>query len=250
MYTKVKTAKEIENMRASGQILAEILEEVRLRAKAGVTGKEIDEFVLKQATLRNAKCSFKGYGGFPAHICISRNDEIVHGIPTDVPFKKGDVVSFDFGITYNGMITDSAITMVIDERPEGDKKRLIEATENSLYLGLEEVDANDHMGDIGANIQAVLDEANLGIVRELVGHGVGHEVHEQPDIPNYGIAGTGPALKKGMTLAIEPMATLGDHAISIDDDKWTIRTKDGSLSAHFEHTVLVLDDGCEILTKL
>lgn len=250
MYTQIKTVKEIENMRASGQILAEILEQVQEKAKAGITGKEIDEFVLKQATLRDAKCSFKGYGGFPAHICISRNDEIVHGIPTDVPFQKGDIVTFDFGITYKGMITDSAITVLIDEPLEGDKKRLLEATENSLYIGLEEVDANDHIGDIGANIQAVLEQAKLGIVRELVGHGVGHEVHEQPDIPNYGVAGTGPSLKKGMTLAIEPMATLGDPAIKVDDDKWTIRTKDGSLSAHFEHTVLVLEDGCEILTKL
>lgn len=250
MYTRVKTAKEIENIRTSGRILAEILEGIRDEAHEGVTGKDIDEYVLKMASLTGGRCAFKGYNGFPGHICISVNDEIVHGIPNKKPFKKGDVVSFDFGINYKGMITDSAFTMVIDEEPSGDKKRLIEATEASLYAGLEEVDADDHMGDIGFNIEQVLKDAKLGIIEELVGHGVGHAVHEEPDIPNYGKMGTGPTMKKGMTLAIEPMATLGGKEIKLDDDGWTIRTADGSLAAHFEHTVLVTDDGCEILTKI
>ncbi len=250
MYTRVKSAKEIDAMRTGGRILAEILEGIKDEAHEGVTGKDIDDFVLKMASLAGAKCAFKGYNGFPGHICISVNDEIVHGIPNDTPFKKGDVVSFDFGILYGGLVTDSAFTMVIDEYPSGDVKRLIEATEASLYNGLEEIDAGDHTGDIGAQIEAVLREANLGIIEELVGHGVGHSVHEEPDIPNYGKAGTGPVMKKNMTLAIEPMATLGGKEIKVDDDGWTIRTADGSLAAHFEHTILVTDDGCEILTAL
>jgi len=250
MFTRVKTAKEIINMRASGQILAEILEEVRAMADEGVTGQEIDDFVLKKASLAGARCSFKGYNGYPAHICISINDVINHGIPGSKPLKKGDVATFDFGITYNGMITDSALTMIVGEEPSGDKKRLCEATETALYAGLEEIDADDHIGDVSAAIQGVLEQAGLGIVRELVGHGVGHVVHEQPDVPNYGRAGSGPLLKKGMTLAIEPIATLGDGTMTVDDDGWTIRSRDGSLAAQFEHTILVTDDGCEILTKL
>lgn len=250
MYTRVKTAKEIENMRTSGRILALILAQVRELAREGVTGREIDDFVGREAVLAKAKCAFAGYSGFPGNICISLNDGIVHGIPTDQPFKKGDIVSFDFGISYNGMITDSAFTMVVDEQPAGDTKRLIEATETSLYVGLEQIDASSHVGDIGASVQSVLERANLGIIQELVGHGVGHEVHEMPDIPNYGKSGHGPVLKKNMTIAIEPMATLGDSKIITDSDGWTIRTADGSLSAHFEHTILVLEDGCEILTSL
>ena len=250
MYTRVKTAKEIENMRISGRILAEVLEGIKDEAHEGVSGKDIDEYVLKMTSIAGGKSAFKGYNGFPGHICISVNDEIVHGIPNDTPFKKGDVVSFDFGVSYKGMITDSAFTIVIDEQPTGDKKRLIEATEASLYAGLEEIDAGDHMGDIGFNIEQVLRQANLGIIEELVGHGVGHAVHEEPDIPNYGKMGTGPIMKKGMTLAIEPMATLGGKEIKMDADGWTIRTADGSLAAHFEHTILVTDDGCEILTAI
>lgn len=250
MYTRVKTAKEIENMRTSGRILALILAQVRELAREGVTGLEIDDFVGREAVLAKAKCAFAGYSGFPGNICISLNDEIVHGIPNDNPFKKGDLVSFDFGISYNGMITDSAFTMIVDEQPAGDKKRLIEATETSLYVGLEQIDANSHVGDIGASVQSVLEHADLGIIQELVGHGVGHEVHEMPDIPNYGKSGHGAALKKNMTIAVEPMATLGGNKILTDSDGWTIRTADGSLSAHFEHTILVLEDGCEILTSL
>jgi len=249
MFTRVKTAKEIINMRASGQILAEILEEVRAMACEGVTGREIDDFVLKKASLAGARCSFKGYRGYPAHICISVNDVINHGIPGAKPLKKGDVATFDFGITYNGMITDSAFTMVVGEEPSGDKKRLLDATETALYAGLEEIDADDHTGDISAAVQGVLEQAGLGIVRELVGHGIGHVVHEQPDIPNYGRAGSGPLLKKGMTLAIEPMLTLGGEETRVLADDWTVVTADGSWSAHFEHTVAITDGDPLILTE-
>ncbi len=251
MYTQVKTAKEIDNMRASGQILAEILEGVRGIANVGVTGKKVDDFVYAQATKAKVTCVFKGYNGYPANICISTNDVVNHGIPDNKPFKKGDVISFDFGVSYNGMITDSAITVVIGGEASGDKKRLVEATEASLYAGLEQVEANCRIGDIGFAISQVLAQAGLGIVQELVGHGVGHMIHELPDVPNYGKAGSGPLLKKGMTIAVEPITTLGNGTVTFDDkDGWTIRTADKSLSAQFEHTVLVTNDGCEILTKL
>lgn len=250
MYTRVKTAKEIANLRVSGRILAEILAQVADKAVEGVSGKQIDSFVLKQALAAGARCSFKNYNGFPGHICISKNDEVVHGIPGYKKFKKGDVVSFDFGITYGGMITDSAFTMVIGGEPKGEVSRLLETTEESLYAGLEEIEAGDSVGDISNAIEKVLRPAGLGIFKELVGHGVGHEIHEQPDIPNYGRAGVGPKLKRNMSVAIEPMASLGKADIKTDDDGWTIRTVDGSIAAHYEHTILVTDDGCEILTAL
>ncbi len=250
MFTRVKTADEIENLRKSGRILAEILQGVREIAKPGVSGLDIDAFVASEAEGVHAGCAFKGYNGFPGNICISTNDEVVHGIPTDRPFEKGDVVKFDFGINFGGMITDAAFTMVIGEQPTGDKKRLLESTEAALYRGLEEIQAGVHVGDISAAVESALKDTGLGIVRDLVGHGVGHQVHEQPDIPNYGRAGRGPILKKHMSLAIEPIITLGDYNVKVDADGWTMRTVDGSLAAQFEHTILVLDDGCEILTKL
>lgn len=251
MYSRVKSAKEIENMRASGRILAEILEYVQEMAQPGVTGVEIDEFVAKQAYKANAKCVFNGYNGYPANICISPNEVVNHGIPNTKPFRQGDVISFDFGIGYNGMITDSAITLVVGEEPNGDKKRLLEITEGSLYDGLEQVEANCRVGDISAAIGKTLEYFGLGIVKELVGHGVGHAIHEQPDIPNYGRANTGPILKKGMTIAVEPITTLGNGEVTFDTkDGWTIRSADKTLSAQFEHTVLVTNDGCEILTKV
>src|SRR3990167_4030889 len=239
MFTRVKSTSEIENLRKSGRISAEILQGVREVAKPGVTGLDVDAFVASEADGVKATCAFAGYNGFPGNICISNNDEVVHGIPNGKPFKKGDVMTFDFGINYGGMITDSAFTMVIGEEPSGDKKRLIETTEAALYRGLESIEAGGRVGDIGAAIGTVLDDAGLGIVRELVGHGVVHSVHEQPDIPNYGRVGHGSILKKNMSLAIEPIVTLGDYKVKIDEDGWTIRTVDGSLAAQFEHTILV-----------
>ncbi len=247
MFTRVKTAEEITNMRESGRMLAAILKQIPERAVPGATGKQIADFCKKELKAFGAKAPFLGYGGFPDVICISPNDVVVHGIPNDAPFKDGDVVGFDFGVDYKGMITDSAFTMVVGASTKT-KKRLLKETERSLYAGIEQVKDGVRTGDIAAGVQKVLEAANLGIVRDLVGHGVGHSVHEDPNIPNYGMAGTGSALKAGMTIAIEPMATLGDYHVKIDKDGWTIRTVDGSLAAHFEHTVLITDDGYEILT--
>lgn len=250
MFTRVKTTIELANLRVSGQKTAEILHKIRGFVEPGVSGHDVSHMVSNELANMGVVSAFKGYNGFSDVICISVNDEVVHGIPNDKPFKKGDVVSFDFGVVYNSMISDSAFTMVVGEEPSGDKKRLLEATEASLYAGLEALRDGVTVGDIGAGIEKVLKEAKLGIIQELVGHGVGHSLHETPDIPNYGRAGDGPSLEAGMTIAIEPMATLGKSDIKTDSDGWTIRTQDSSLAAHFEHTVLITQNGYEILTKL
>lgn len=247
MFTRVKTPGEIENMRASGKILASILMRVKEITQPGMTGLEISDFVDKELKKCDATGPFKGYMGYPHAICISINDEVVHGIPSGRLFNEGDVIGFDFGVKFKGMITDSAFSMVVGKSTKT-KKQFLKATEQSLYAGIERVKDSVRVGDISAAIQKVLDQHNLGIVRELVGHGVGHEVHEDPNIPNYGMAGKGPLLKAGMTIAIEPMSTLGGFRVKMDSDGWTIRTADGSLSAHFEHTVLITRNGYEILT--
>lgn len=248
MFTRVKSPAEIEAMRESGGILAHTLQTISKKIEPGMNGKDVAALARQEVEALGGKPSFLGYQGFPDVICISVNDEIVHGIPKDAPFQEGDLVSFDFGVTSKGMITDSAFSMFIGDAPSKDAERLLKTTEQSMYAGIDTLKNGVRVGDIAAAIERVLKREKLGIVRELVGHGVGHELHEDPNIPNYGIAGTGPKLSSGMTIAIEPMATLGAHDISIDKDGWTIRTRDGSLAAHFEHTILITESGYEILT--
>lgn len=250
MYNKVKTSQEVEAIRESGRMLATVLEKVVAAAKPGVTGLEIDELANSELKKLGGVPAFLGYHGFPNSICISINDSVVHGIPNDRPFKDGDVVGFDFGVTYNGMITDAARTVIVGEPSKKAVEDLVKETKKSLDMAINAVRNGGSIGDISEAAQRVMDRGGYGIVRDLVGHGVGHNVHEEPEIPNYGLKGTGPKLKSGMTIAIEPMATMGDWRVVIDPDGWTIRTRDGSLSAHFEDTVLVTDDGCEILTRL
>lgn len=250
MFTRVKTPEEIENIRVAGGMLAAILQTIDKEVVAGMTGKDTSEIAKRELKKLGGEPSFLGFGGFPDVICISINDEIVHGIPDDRPFKDGDLVSFDFGVTYKDMVTDSAFSKFIGGKaPSKDAERLLKGTERSMYAGIDTLKNGVRVGDIASSIERVLRRENLSIVRELVGHGVGHELHEGPDIPNYGVAGTGPKLSANMTIAIEPMATLGTHQISVDDDGWTIRTRDGSLSAHFEHTILITEHGHEILTE-
>lgn len=248
---KQKTAAEIEAMREGGKILAQIFEGLKKQVKAGVTEKELDAWVDAEIKARGAIATYKtDEVKFPAAICISTNEQIVHSIPSDYVLQDGDVVSFDLVITYKNMKTDSAFTMVVGGKPNGVQKHLIQATERSLYAGIDAIKGPVRVGDIGAAIEKVLSDAKLGIIRELVGHGVGHEMHESPEIPNYGRKGSGPLLNPGDTIAIEPMATLGGEKISVEDDGWTISTWDGSIAAHFEHTVLITEDGAEILTQL
>ncbi len=248
---KPKTEAEINAMREGGRILAEILNGVRAIAKPGVSEKEVDAWVEAEIKARGAIATYKtNEVNFPAAICISTNDQIVHSIPTDYVFQTGDVVGFDLVIEYKGMKTDSAFTMVIGDAPSSAQKHLLRATEQSLYAGIDAIKGPVRVGDISAAIEAVLQSAKLGIIRELVGHGVGHEMHEAPEVPNYGRKGTGPLLSPGDTIAIEPMATLGGEKIVQESDGWTLSTRDGSLAAHFEHTVLITEDGAEVLTQL
>jgi methionyl aminopeptidase len=253
MQTGLKTDAQIQAMREGGKILATIYRDLKEYVHAGMTELEVDAWVEKEISRHGAIATYKtSEVNFPNVICISVNDEIVHSVPTEYVFEKGDVVSFDLVITYKGMKTDSAFTMVVDEQPAGVKKHLLNVTQRSLYAGIDAIKGPVYTGDIGAAIEKVLKDGKLGIIRDLVGHGVGLEMHMDPEVPNYGRKGAGVLLKPGDTIAIEPMATLGGEKIITDThgDGWTISTRDGSLAAHFEHTVLVTEDGVEILTSL
>lgn len=248
-----KTEAQINAMRECGKILATIFDGLKKQLKPGMTGLDADAWVEAEIKRLGAEATYKtSEVGFPNVICISVNDAVVHGVPTDEPFESGDVVGFDLVIAYKGMKTDSAFTVVIGEAPKGAVKHLVSQTERSLMAGIDAIKGDGtHIGDISAAVEAVLESANLGIVRELVGHGVGLEMHMPPEVPNYGAKGTGPILRAGDTIAIEPMASLGDERVKGPlEDKWTYATRDGSLSAHFEHTVLITADGAEILTML
>jgi len=242
MQTKVKTNQEIKDIRISGQMLANVLQLLSPKVVPGITTKELADIAAKELKALGGKPAFLGYGGFPDVICISRNEEVVHGIPGLEVVEAGDLVSLDFGVDYNGMITDSAITVVAGNST-GEKRKLLKGTEEALMAGVNVVKNGVKTGDIGAAVEKVMLQYGFGIVRDLVGHGVG-----EPDIPNYGVVGTGKALQTGMTIAIEPMSTLGSERVVLDKDGWTISTYDKSLSAHFEHTVLILEDSAEILT--
>lgn len=245
-----KTVEEIQAMREGGRILAAIFEGLKKQVAPGVREIDLDAWVDAEIRRYGAQATYKtDEVRFPAAICISTNDQIVHSIPTEYTLQKGDLVSFDLVITYKGMKTDSAFSMVVGGAPSGVQKHLLQATEQSLYAGIDAIKGSVRVGDISVAIEQVLRKAKLGIIRELVGHGVGHEMHESPDIPNYGRAGTGPLLTPGDTIAIEPMATLGGEKIVVADDGWTIHTWDGSLAAHFEHTVLITEAGAEVLTR-
>lgn len=248
MYTKVKTEPEIQAMREGGRMLASVLQHVKKNMQVGMTTQDLSNEAGDELKRLGAKPAFLGYQGFPEPLCVSVNDEVVHGIPDKARIiEDGDIVSMDFGVLHKNMITDAAISVIVGkENPED--TALLKATHKALHAGISQLCDGVRVGDIAQAVQAVLDSAGYGIVRELVGHGVGHQVHEDPNIPNYGRAGTGPRLEAGMTIAIEPMATIGNHRVKIDDDGWTVRTRDGLRSAHFEHTVLITQNGAEVLT--
>lgn len=251
MHTRVKSKKEIEAMREGGKMLATVLNSLKAQVSPGLTTKELANFAADELKSLGGEPSFLNYQGFPDVICISVNNEVVHGIPSpERVIKKGDIVSLDFGVTYRGMITDGAVSVIVGQAHEKAHKKLLQETEKSLYIGIRSVRNGVRTGDVGAAIQKVLDKGGYGIVRDLVGHGVGHSLHEDPNIPNYGRPHTGPWLEAGMTIAIEPMATLGGYQVGVANNGWTILTLDDSLSAHFEHTLLITENGAEILTKL
>jgi methionyl aminopeptidase len=251
MQTRIKTANEITAMRESGRMLATVLSMLKGEVVAGITTKKLADSATQELKALGGQPSFLGYQGFPDVICISINNEVVHGIPRDDKIvQTGDIVSLDFGVTYKGMITDAAISVIAGKPLSQTHVNLLKYTEQSMLAGIASLHDNVRAGDIGAAIEAVLKAHKYGIVRDLVGHGVGHELHEDPNIPNYGRPNTGPWLAEGTTIAIEPMATLGTDRVYVADDGWTILTQDNSWAAHFEHSVLITTDGAEILTTV
>lgn len=244
-----KTKEEIERMREGGRRLARILQELRSCVKVGVSELELNRLAGDLAQKNQGEPSFLGYRDYPANLCVSVNNEVVHGVPKNRTFNEGDVVSLDFGFLYQGRYTDSAITFGVG-KISNQAQKLIEVTKKALEIGIAKVRAGNRLGDISFAIQNYVERIGFSVVRDLVGHGVGRKVHEDPRVPNFGRANEGVRLKIGMTLAIEPMVNVGTWKVKLLPDKWTFVTADGKLSAHFEHTVAITRDGCEILTKM
>jgi len=245
-----KSPPEIEKLRNSGRLVREILEEMRRRVQPGVTTLDLERFAEKRLRQLGVAPAFKGYRGYPCCLCASVNEEIVHGIPSGRRvLKAGDIVSLDLGIVLKGYYGDSALTVPVGEISEPLKK-LLRVTEESLELAIQHVRAGNRLGDISAAVQQHAERNGFSVVREFVGHGIGREMHEEPQIPNFGKPGHGPLLKPGMVLAIEPMVTEGGNAVRVLDDHWTAVTADGGYSAHFEHMVAVTSNGPDVLTRL
>ncbi len=249
----IKTKKEIDYIRESCRIVAEVLQLVKSNVRPGVRTKELDIIADDYILSNNAKAAFKGYsqGGssinYPASICTSIDDAVVHGIPGDRVLKDGEILSIDVGVNKNGYFGDAALSVAVGEISE-QKKKLLEVTEKSLYLGIEHARNNNRVHDISAAVQKFVEANGFSVVRDLCGHGVGKFLHEDPAIPNFGKKGTGPKLKNGMTIALEPMVNIGTYQVKTASDGWTILTADGSASAHFEHTIVINDSKPEILT--
>jgi len=244
-----KSEREIALMRQAGKIVASVLLILKEYVKPGIKTKELDVIAEREVKRLGGKPSFKNYKGFPACICVSINDEIVHGIPGQRVLKEGDIVSLDFGAIYEGYQGDAAITVGAGKiSPEAE--RLILSTEGALREGIKAARAGARLGDISYAIQKYAESRGYSVVREYTGHGIGRNMHEEPLIPNYGSPGTGPLLRKGMTFAIEPMLNIGGWETKVSSDDWTVKTLDGSLSAHFEHTIAITDDEAEVLTAL
>ena len=244
----IKSEREINLMREAGRIVGDTHHYLEKFLKPGITTIELDKLANDFILSQGATPSFKNLYGFPGTICISINDEVVHGIPGKRKLKDGDIIKLDIGACYKGYHGDSAWSYVVG-KPSKEIEYLMKHTEKALFAGLNTIKAGVHLGDVGNAIEEVAHKYNLGVVQELVGHGIGTKVHEEPDVPNYGKKNTGPILKEGMTIAVEPMLNLGTRDVSMLDDDWTIVTNDGLPSAHFEHTVLVTKDGYEILTR-
>lgn len=248
----IKTKKEIDLIRESCRIVAETLQLVGSNVKVGVSTIELDQIAEDYIRSNNAIPAFKGYSqgglpGFPGSVCTSLNEAVVHGIPGSVKLKEGDIISLDVGVLKNNYYGDAAITLAVGKISE-EKKKLLEVTEKSLYLGIKQAISGNKVHDISSAVQEYVEQNGFSIVRDLCGHGVGKFLHEDPAIPNFGKKGTGPKLKNGMTIAIEPMVNAGVYNVTTASDGWTVLTTDGSPSAHFEHTILVMDNSPEILT--
>ena len=243
----VKSPSEIGLMRQAGKIVAATLQVVVKHIRPGVATAELDAIAVREIQSRGGIPSFKGYRGYPASLCVSINDELVHGIPGQRALKGGDIVSLDVGAIYGGLHGDAAVTVGVGEISD-DTKRLLVVTEGALRAGIAAARHGARLGDVSAAIQDHVEVRGFTVVREYVGHGIGRQMHEEPQIPNFGLPGRGPLLKEGMALALEPMVNVGGWRTKVDDDGWTVRTADGSLCAHFEHTIAITDGEAEILT--
>jgi methionyl aminopeptidase len=243
----IKSPREIAIMREAGRVVAAVIEALTGTVGVGVTTGELDEVADKELKKHGAVSAFKGYRGFPASICTSINEEVVHGIPGSRALKLGDIVSLDVGAILDGFYGDAAVTLAVG-KISLEAQKLIETTEGALQAGIAAARSGARLGDVSAAIQSYVESRNFSVVREYVGHGVGRDLHEDPQIPNFGIVGEGPLLRKGMTLALEPMVNAGEWRTKIADNRWTVSTIDGGLSAHFEHTIAITDGSPEILT--
>lgn len=245
----IKSQEEIKKIAESCKIVAEVLEGLKSFIKEGVTTADIEDYVEKHIYKRNARPAFKGYRGYPSSVCTSINDQVVHGIPSkNVRLKGGDIISIDLGVLFEGFYGDAAITLSVGEVSQL-AEELIRVTEEALYIGIEKAVIGNRVSDISSSIQQYVETHGFSVVRAFVGHGIGRFLHEDPQIPNFGKPGKGMRLKEGMTLAIEPMVNIGSPDVVILDDGWTAVTLDGSLSAHFEHTIVITKNGPQILTK-
>ncbi len=245
----IKSQDEIKKISEACKIVAEVLEDLKSFIKEGISTAEIEAYVEKQILKRNGVPAFKGYRGYPSSVCLSINNQVVHGIPSKrVRLKNGDIISIDLGVLLKGFFGDAAITLSIGEVSQ-DAERLIKVTEQALYIGIEKAVVGNRVSDISSSIQQYVENNGFSVVRAFVGHGIGRFLHEDPQVPNFGKPGQGIRLREGMTIAIEPMVNAGSPDVVILDDGWTAVTIDGSLSAHFEHTIAITKNGPEILTK-
>jgi methionyl aminopeptidase len=247
--TVIKSSQEVAIMRQAGKIVAAVLQRLREEIKSGIKTSQLDSVAASELKKYGAKASFKGYRGFPAHLCVSVNDEIVHGIPGERRLNEGDVVSLDFGAIVDGFHGDGAITVGVGGiSPEA--QELLAVTEAALMVGIRAARNGAHLGNVSSAIQNYVETRGFSVVREYSGHGVGRDLHEDPSVPNFGSPGEGLLLRRGMTLAVEPMVTAGDWRTRVAENRWTVLTADGSLSAHFEHTIAIGEDEAEVLTLL
>jgi methionyl aminopeptidase len=243
----LKSRDEIAIMREAGRINAEVLQILVDRLRPGLVERELDDIVRREFKKRNVIPAFLGYQGYPATVCVSINDEIVHGIPGDREIEDGDIVSVDLGCIHQGFVADAAVSVAVGNAT-AEARRLVEVTREALNRGIAAARAGARLGQVGAAIQTYVEGEGFSVVREYVGHGVGRKMHEDPQVPNYGNPESGPVLREGMVIAIEPMVNMGDWRTKRDPDNWTVRTLDGSLSAHFEHTLAIRDGEAEVLT--
>ncbi len=245
----IKSVREIEQLKRSNAIVAEVFEKLRGMILPGVTTKELDQVAEDYIRSKGARPAFKGYRGFPASLCTSVNEEVVHGIPGQRQLKEGDIIGLDVGVNYQGYFGDAAITFPVGE-VDAEAKRLLEVTEKALYIGIEEAKAGNRLFDISYAIQRWVESHGFSVVRDFVGHGIGKELHEDPQVPNFGTPHQGPRLEKGMVFSLEPMVNAGTYEVRVLSDGWTVVTADGKRSAHFEHTIAITDGGVKILSTV